>query len=67
MTNEQIEKLKQHFLEWSGGFEPESGHQIMVYIDYARDGNLDKEEVRRLLEDWMSNSPSNVGGNLNQQ
>jgi len=54
MTKTQIEELKRHFLEWSGGFEPDSEHQITVYVDYARDSALDPEEVRRALEDWMS-------------
>jgi hypothetical protein len=54
MTNEQIEKLKRHFLEWSGGFEPESEHQITVYVDYARDSRLNRDEVRHVLEDWIT-------------
>jgi hypothetical protein len=54
MTKLQIENVKRHFLEWSGGFEPESAHQIIVYVDYARDSRLDREEVRHLLEDWMA-------------
>ena len=54
MTHEQIERVKRHFLEWSGGFEPDSEHQITVYVDYARDARLDREEVRQLLEDWMT-------------
>ncbi|MGD0769405.1 MAG: hypothetical protein ABSB42_14575 [Tepidisphaeraceae bacterium] len=58
MTTQQIEELKRHFLEWSGGFEPESEHQITVYVDYARDSRFDREEVRRTLEDWMSDPAS---------
>jgi hypothetical protein len=53
MTPEQIEQLKRDFLEWSGGFEPETEHQIIVYVDYARDSRLDREDVRHILEDWM--------------
>jgi hypothetical protein len=57
MTNEQVKELKRHFLIWSGGFEPESEYQIIVYVDYARDSRLDSEEVRELLEDWMAEEP----------
>ena len=53
ITKQQIESLKRDFLEWSGGFEPDSEHQITVYVDYARDSRLDRAEVRELLEDWM--------------
>ena len=53
MTSEQIESLKRHFLEWSGGFEPDSKHQITVYVDDAHDSDLDENEVRRELIDWM--------------
>ncbi|HET6248169.1 MAG TPA: hypothetical protein VFE47_10770 [Tepidisphaeraceae bacterium] len=53
MTQSQIESLKAHFLEWSGGFEPESEHQITVYVDYAANCNLDRDDVRRILEEWL--------------
>jgi hypothetical protein len=53
MTNIQLESLKRHFLEWSGGFEPESMHQIVVYVDYARDRRLDWNEVLEALMTWM--------------
>jgi hypothetical protein len=54
MTNEKIEELKRHFLEWSGGFEPESFHQITVYIDYAIDVDVNPEEARQVLTEWIS-------------
>ena len=52
MTNAQIASMRAHFLEWSGGFEPESQFQITVYVDYAADQDLDADEVRSGLEDW---------------
>jgi hypothetical protein len=58
MTNEQIEELKRHFMEWSGGFEPESGYQITVYVDYARDARLGADSVREVLEEWMTDELS---------
>jgi hypothetical protein len=53
MTSEQIEAVKRHFLVWSGGFEPESEHQIIVYVDYARDSELDRDEVYDVLMEWI--------------
>ena len=53
MTTTEIEAVKEHFQIWSGGFEPESRWQIVVYCDYARDSRLDKDEVFRVLEEWM--------------
>jgi hypothetical protein len=65
MTKEQTEALRRHFLEWSGGFEPESKYQITVYIDYARDSRLDQDEVRVVLENYMNNLSSiEIGRNL---
>ena len=62
LTSEQIDALKADFLEWSGGFEPESFDTITVYIDYACDYRLDGEEVRRVLTDWMNaDAPAFVG------
>jgi hypothetical protein len=57
MTPQQIEALKRHFLEWSGGFDPESEYQIIVYVDYARDSRLNKDEVLLTLEMWMNEQP----------
>ncbi len=47
-----LEALKKNFREWSGGFPPESDHQITVYCDYAASSKWDKNEVREALDDW---------------
>jgi len=44
----------------SGGFEPESEYQIVVYVDYARDSTLDRDEVLRFLKDWMNDEASAI-------
>lgn len=54
MTKAQIESLKRDFLTWSGGFEPESIHQIVVYADYACPLKLSTEEVTDALINWMN-------------
>jgi hypothetical protein len=56
MTTDQLQSLKADFLAWSGGFEPESKYQITVYLDYARDSTLNREEVRNCLVGWMNQS-----------
>jgi hypothetical protein len=48
------EKLREDFREWSGGFPPESDHQITVYIDYASDITVAPEEARKMLRGWMA-------------
>ena len=59
MTAQETESLKRHFLDWSGGFEPESLDQITVYVDYACSVLLNPEEAKRTLITWM-NSDSSV-------
>jgi hypothetical protein len=55
MTTDDLTKLiKEDFGEWTDGFPPELREQIQVYIDSSRPGNTDEEEVRAILETWMS-------------
>ncbi len=55
MTAEDLQKLiKTDFEEWSGGFPPELREQIQVYMDAARPGDTDEQEVRTILETWMN-------------
>lgn len=55
LTPESIEKLKQHYLRWTGGFPPDDDEQIFTYIELAMESGPDPEEVRLLLRRWMSN------------
>src|SRR6185295_15576014 len=50
-----IEKVKADFLEWSGGFSPESEDQIAVYIDYVGPAWANANDVRRILRHWLCN------------
>jgi hypothetical protein len=45
--------VKEDFSKWSGGFPPESDHQITVYVDYARSIENDAEDVREMLREWL--------------
>ena len=47
------EEIKADFLQWSGGFEPDSPEQITVYVDYASHIDTDAEYVRRVLTAWL--------------
>lgn len=47
------EEIKADFLEWSGGFEPDTPEQITVYVDYARHTDTDADYVRRVLTTWL--------------
>ncbi len=59
--DEQMSKtIKGRFLEWSGGFAPESDYQITVYIDYALSIEDDPEAVRKLLREWMCGNDYNL-------
>jgi hypothetical protein len=53
LTNGQLQELQEDFIQWSGGYPPESDEQITVYIDYAQPADLDSEKVRQFLRKWM--------------
>jgi hypothetical protein len=53
MDQDAVQQLKEDFLEWSGGFPPESNDQITVYVDYARTLDLLEEDTREVLRQWM--------------
>lgn len=53
MTPEMIEKLKQHYLAWTGGCTPDDEDEIFTYIELAMESGPDPEEVRMVLKEWM--------------
>lgn len=53
MDTATITSLKQDFADWSGGFPPDSTEQITVYIDYSLSAQIDPEEARQVLVEWM--------------
>lgn len=61
MTDAEQSALREDFLTWSGGFDPESMHQITVYLDYACESSLDREGARDFLITWM-NRPDSMNG-----
>lgn len=59
MDYRAIQRIKEDFGSWSGGFPPESPDQITVYVDYALDLGIDPNDARRMLLDWMNAIESN--------
>ena len=53
MNQLYVSELKAAFLDWSGGFPPESPDQITVYIDYGMSVEMDPVLARQALEAWM--------------
>jgi hypothetical protein len=53
METQTANVIREDFLVWSGGFPPESGQQIWVYVEAARPSDTDAAEVTWLLVDWM--------------
>ena len=58
MNQQSVAELKAAFLEWSGGFPPESLDQITVYIDYGLSVGVDPLLARQSLEAWMQEDES---------
>ncbi len=54
LEKQAAESLKVDFLEWSGGFPPDSEQQIFVYVEYAAPNNVDEADVLSLLRTWMN-------------
>jgi len=53
MDKQAAEAIKADFLEWSGGFPPESEEQVFIYVQYAAPSDVDEEELLALLRTWM--------------
>ena len=67
MDKRTIKRIKADFRRWSGGFSPESGDQITVYIDYALHRGIDRDEAREMLWEWMeSEADSNLKRNTRE-
>jgi hypothetical protein len=48
---ELVQRLKEDYLEWSGGFPPDSETEIFLYVEYARKIE-DAEFAREALRAW---------------
>jgi hypothetical protein len=54
MDNEAFQAIKRDFMDWSGGFPPESDHEISVYIEAAKPTDSSDAELWALLRMWMN-------------
>ena len=61
MDEQTSKAIREDFLTWSGGFPPESDHQIFVYVEAARPKDSDEEEVREMLKAWMQEPDTDRG------
>jgi hypothetical protein len=54
MNAQTARAVREDFLNWSGGFPPESGQHIWVYVEAARPIDTDAWEVSTLLHEWLA-------------
>jgi hypothetical protein len=55
MYTKTVEAVREDFLEWSGGFPPDSEQMIFIFMEYALSSDVDDcERVRQMLRDWMA-------------
>jgi hypothetical protein len=53
MSAAQLQLLKADYLEWTGGFEPEADNDVETYIASSMPSDMDDDEVRKALTEWM--------------
>jgi len=66
MTIAQIESLKADFLEWTGGFEPETDRDIATYISTSMPFDFDAAEATEVLQRWLAGTSVQIGRNVDQ-
>jgi hypothetical protein len=54
MTSEMIQKLKDDYLAWTGGFAPDDDEAIFSFIELGMQSGPDPEEARFVLRQWMN-------------
>ncbi|MEN6458046.1 MAG: hypothetical protein ABFC63_03885 [Thermoguttaceae bacterium] len=54
MNRNSTRTIEQSFLDWSGGFPPDSEQQIFIYMEYVYGADaVDADETRDVLRDWL--------------
>lgn len=67
MTGSQLEDLKADYLEWTGGFPPESVEDVEAYIATSMPFDIDPTEATKSLIGWLRESSSlEVGRYVNE-
>ena len=67
MTTEQIESLKADFLEWTGGFEPETDGDIAAYVSASMPFDFDAAEATEVLRRWRAGASVQIGRNADRR
>jgi hypothetical protein len=49
----ELDALKQDYLEWTGGFSPETEEDIRTYVESSMPFDLDHNEATEALRLWM--------------
>ena len=52
-SDSELQALRADFLEWTGGFEPETDEQIATYLEGSMAVDIDPGEARDALRGWM--------------
>lgn len=59
--------LKADFLEWTGGFTPETDEQIATYIRSSMPLDIDDADAAQILQQWMREGESvQIGRDIDQ-
>ena len=56
MRQSMIDDLKDDYLQWTGGFTPDTDNEISVYLESARPADTDPGEARSILRRWMNDA-----------
>ena len=67
MNDPELQALKADFLDWTGGFEPETEAEIAAYVGTSMPFQLNPNDARTSLLEWMRDAVSlQVGLDLDQ-
>jgi hypothetical protein len=58
MSDSELQSLKADFLEWTGGFDPESEEDISAYVETSMPFDLDPNAACAALREWMRETGS---------
>jgi hypothetical protein len=53
MADSELQSFRADFLQWTGGFEPETEDDIAVYVGTSVPLDLNPEEARDVLRECM--------------
>jgi hypothetical protein len=49
-------EIRESFLEWSGGFPPDSKEQVYVYVDAVGQPEVSDADLWIVLQEWMASN-----------